>query len=306
MTSITPLSPSSSIRSINGTSPAFYVSAQLADDGVQAYLDGDFDKALKSLTTALKTQQLTLGNDDLVVAHTLGNIGAVYIAMGALIEAMQALQQCLDIKMKLRSDLNLKLPDGIEAVTLADTLSNLGGASFLRGEYIDAMSYYQSCLKELTEGPIPGSKVEIANVLYNIGNVHCLRNELDDALVAMLESLQLSQAAVTEGADASLLPEVLEKIGAIYMNQQRFDDAMNVFLEALTITKTTLGSDHVDCGVSAYNVGMVYECKGEIGLATQSYNVALDIFQNNGINNTSTDMIRQRLTETQMNQRLVY
>ena len=306
MTSITPLSPSSSIRSINGTSPAFYVSAQLADDGVQAYLDGDFDKALKSLTTALKTQQLTLGNDDLVVAHTLGNIGAVYIAMGALIEAMQALQQCLDIKMKLRSDLNLKLPDGIEAVTLADTLSNLGGASFLRGEYIDAMSYYQSCLKELTEGPIPGSKVEIANVLYNIGNVHCLRNELDDALVAMLESLQLSQAAVTEGADASLLPEVLEKIGAIYMNQQRFDDAMNVFLEALTITKTTLGSDHVDCGVSAYNVGMVYEYKGEIGLATQSYNVALDIFQNNGINNTSTDMIRQRLTETQMNQRLVY
>ena len=90
-----PLSP------LNGgaASSSFYVSSQLVDSAVQAYFDGDFELSLKSLTTALKTQQLTLGDVDIVVAHTLGNIGTVYIAMGLLEEAMHVLQESLNIKM---------------------------------------------------------------------------------------------------------------------------------------------------------------------------------------------------------------
>lgn len=293
--------PSLSFLPNNGTTPPpFYVSAQLVDTGVKAYIDGDYDRALRSFTTALKTQQLTLGNVDIVVAHTLGNIGAVYINMGMLDEAMQVLQQCLVIKMKLRSDPNIKLPTGVEVVVISDTLSNLGGTAFLRGDYFDAMCYYQNCLKELTEGPVPGSKEDIANVLYNIGNVHCLLNELDDALMAMAESLQLSQSSVTKGSEVPQAAEVMEKIGAIYMTQHKYEDAMTAFLEALTITKTALGSDHVDCAVSAYNVGLVYECKGEMRRAMESYNVTLDIFKKNGVDNTSVDIVRQRIMQIEI------
>jgi tetratricopeptide (TPR) repeat protein len=291
-------SPAASILSNSSNSaPAFYVSSQLVDSAVQDYFDGKYEKALKSFATALKTQQLTLGEVDIVVAHTLGNISAVYIAMGMLEEAMHVLQECLSIKMKLRSDPNYILPQGCEAVIIADTLNNLGSTSFLRGEYYDAMSYYQSCLKELTEGPIPGSKSDLANVLYNIGNVHCLLNELDDALMAMAESLQLTQVTLSEGKEEPQAAEVMEKIGAIYLSQNKLDDAMTAFLEALTITKTCMGSEHVDCAVSAYNVGMVYECKGESRRAIESYNSALEIYHLNGIDDSAADLVRQRLMQ---------
>ena len=293
-------SPAISMLS-NGTNPPpFYVSSQLVDTAVKLYFDGEYDKALKSFNTALKTQQLTLGDNDIVVAHTMGNIGAVYIAMGMLDDAMRILQECLNIKMKLRSDPNTQLPPGCDVVIISDTLSNLGSTSFLRGEYYDAMSYYQSCLKELTEGPIAGTKSEIADVLYNIGNVHCLLNELDDALMAMAESLQLTHSSLADGKEEPQAAEIMEKIGAIYMSQNKFDDAMTAFLEALTITKTALGSDHIDCAASVYNVGMAYECKGEMRRAIESYNAALEVFHKNGVDNTSVEMVRQRLMQMQM------
>mmetsp|Transcript_4970 Transcript_4970/g.6081 ORF Transcript_4970/g.6081 Transcript_4970/m.6081 type:complete len:303 (+) Transcript_4970:121-1029(+) len=296
-------SPSPTLSILSGgsnPSSSFYVGSQLVDNAVRSYYGGEYDKALKSFATALKTQQLTLGEEDIVVAHTLGNIGCVYIAMGMLDEAMQVLQECLSIKMKLRSDSSARLPPGCEAVILTDTLNNLGSTSFLRGDFIDAMSYYQSCLQELTEGPTPGSKREIADVLYNIGNVHCLLNELDDALMAMAESLQLTQVTLADGKEEPQAAEVMEKIGAIYFTQNKLDDAMTAFLEALTITKTALGSEHVDCAVSAYNLGLVYEYKGEMRRAIESYNAALDIYHKNGVDDISVDIIRQRLMHMQI------
>ena len=282
------------IRSVS-PGPSFYVSSQLVDNAVQAYFSGEYENSLKSFATALKTQQLTLGEVDVVVAHTLQNISSVYIAMGMLDEAIQVLQECLNIKTKLRSDPSAKLPQGCDGVILSDTLNNLGSSCFLRGMYFDSMSYFQSCLKELTEGPIPGSKEEISNVLYNIGNVHCLLGEYDDALMAMAESLQLVQATLQEGKEEPQAAEVMEKIGAIYLQTNRLDDAMTAFFEALTITKTTLGSEHVDCAVSIFNVGVVYECRGETRRAMESYNTALAIFQKNGVDDTSVEMVRQRL-----------
>jgi tetratricopeptide (TPR) repeat protein len=293
-----PLSP------LNGgaASSSFYVSSQLEDSAVQAYFDGDFELSLKSLTTALKTQQLTLGDVDIVVAHTLGNIGTVYIAMGLLEEAMHVLQESLNIKMTLRTDPNTyPLPSGSNAVIVADTLTNLGSASFLRAEYFDAMSYYQSCLKELTEGPVPGSKTDIANVLYNIGNVHCLLNEPDDALMAMAESLQLTHDTLNEGKEGPQAAEAMEKIGAIYLSQNKLDDAMTAFLEALVLTKAALGSEHVDCAVSIYNCGLVYERMGETRRAIDSYNSALGLFKINGVVDTiSVEMVRQRVMNIQV------
>mmetsp|Transcript_22028 Transcript_22028/g.27000 ORF Transcript_22028/g.27000 Transcript_22028/m.27000 type:complete len:307 (-) Transcript_22028:1775-2695(-) len=295
------LSPSLSIRSNSSKqNPSFYVSSDLVDKAVAYFDNGEHELALKSLSTALKTQQLTLGNSDLIVAHTLGNIGCVYIALGMLDEAMHVLQESLNIKINLRSNDNAELPQGCNAVTLSDTLNNLGCASYLRGAFYDSMSYYQNCLKELTNGPFPGSKRDIADVLYNIGNVHCLLNEFDDALMAMTESLQLTQTNLTEGNEDPQAAEVLEKIGAIYMLQNKLDDAMTVFLEALTITKTALGSEHVDCAVSAYNVGLVYECKGEMRRALESYNAALEIFNRSNVEDLSVERVRQRVMQIQI------
>lgn len=296
MTSLqNPPSPLHNLSPVSAA-PSFYVCSQLVDSGVEAYFNGEYELALKSFATALKTQQLTLGEVDIVVAHTLQNISSVYISLGMLDEGIQVLQECLSMKMQLRADSNVTLPQGYEVIITSDTLKNLGSLYFLKGEYFDSMSYFQNSLKELIEGPVPGSKSEISDALYNIGNVHCHLGEYDDALMAMAESLQLIQSTLAEGVEDPRAAEVMEKIGAIYLQGNRLDDAMTAFLESLAITKTALGSDHVDCAGSVYNVGLVYERKGEIRRAIEAYKSALQIFQRNGVeDDTSVEMVRQRL-----------
>mmetsp|Transcript_16296 Transcript_16296/g.30863 ORF Transcript_16296/g.30863 Transcript_16296/m.30863 type:complete len:305 (+) Transcript_16296:168-1082(+) len=272
---------------------SFYVGNSIVEKAIHSYEAGDYEQSLKLLATALKTQRLTLGDNDLCVAHTLGNIGTVYISLGWYDDAQQVLQECLKIKMRLRSDTTLKLPKGCEHVDLYDTLTNLGSALLLKGDYYSAMSHFQECLREITSGPIPGDASDIANVLYNIGNVHCVLNEFEDALLAMNESLQLLQNSV--GYEDIQCAEVLEKIGAIQLHHNNVDDALVSFVESLRITQIALGSEHVDCAVSLYHVGLVYDRKREMKRAKESYRAALEIFRQNGIENESVEKIRKRL-----------
>lgn len=274
---------------------SFYVASSIVENAVGSYAQGDPETALRLFATALKTQRLTLGDADICVAHTLGNIGAVYLSLGWYDDASQVLEESLSIKSRLRSDPTMPLPKGCEQINLYETLCNLGSAEFLRGDYYKAMSYYQNCLKEVTNGEIPGSAIDIANTLYNIGNVHCVLNEFDDALIAMTESLQLTQS--NDGHGHIQVAETMEKIGAIQMSQNKLDDALNSFVEALRITKMELGSDHVDCAPSLYNVGLVYERKRESRRAMESFRAAMEIYKTNGIENANVDRIRQRMMQ---------
>uniref|UniRef100_A0A7S3V7N0 MalT-like TPR region domain-containing protein n=1 Tax=Chaetoceros debilis TaxID=122233 RepID=A0A7S3V7N0_9STRA len=286
-----------SLQSITGEKTdisSFYVSNSIVENALNSYYEGQGEKALKLLATALKTQRLTLGDADICVAHTLGNIGAVYVSMGWYEEAIEVLEESLAINTKLRNDPSIKLPKGCEQINLYENLNNLGSASFLAGDYLNAMSYYQECLKDLTGGEIPGTASEIANTLFNIGNCHAVHeNELDDALVAMVESLELIQANF--GPEDTRCAETLERIGAIYMKKNQLEEAMNAFVEVLRITKMTLGSEHVDCAPSLYNVGLIYERKRENRRAMDSFKAAMEIYESNGVKDESIDRVRQHM-----------
>lgn len=259
---------------------SFYIGSGLVVNALQSYSEGDYDAALKSLVTVLKTQRLTLGEVDVCISHTLGNIGAVYLKMGPdwSEDAIEVLEEALKIKMILKSEPR-RLPKECKSITLYDTLNNLGSAYMLKGDYIQAMACFQDALKEITAGTDSINSEDIANTLYNIGNVHCLVGEYDDALFAHTESLEIIQSTFGE-ADAQAA-EILEKIGAIHLVQQDVDQAMAAFLEALSITKATLGSDYIDCVPSLYNLAQVHELKGENKQAMEALSTAMDIYQKN-------------------------
>ena len=291
VSSSSPLSP----HSQEAETSSFYVASSIVESAVESYENGEPEKALRLFATALKTQRLTLGDIDLCVSHTLGNIGAVYLSLGWYDDALQVLEESLNIKAKLRADPTSNLPKGCEHVDLYEILNNLGSAAFLKGDYISAMSYFQECLKDITNGEVPRSTENIANALYNIGHVHCILNEFEDALIAMNESLQLIRSAF--GYEDIRAAETMEKIGAIQMSQNQMDDALDSFVEALRITKMGLGSDHVDCAPSLYNVGLIYEVRNETRRAMDSFQAAMEIYKNNGIENASVDRIRQRMMQ---------
>ena len=62
------------------------------------------------------------------------------------------------------------------------------------------MQYYRLCLHSLHYRSAldehrndPSSTTDLADKLHNIGSIHFEENELEDALVAMMDSLQLTQ-----------------------------------------------------------------------------------------------------------------
>ena len=270
----------------------FYVSSSLVDKGVEAYSGGEYEKAIKCFSTALKTQRLTLGEDDICIAHTLGNYGVACISAGKNDEALEVLKECLQIKLKLKVKAK-ETKSNEHVISITDTLNNLGNAAFFKGNNNSAMTFYHQYLKELTSGDVPGTEIEISNALYNIGTVHTFLDELDDALIALEESLNLVQKAL--GTEHHLAIETLEKIGSIYLYQGKTEDAMSTFMDVLGMSKAAYGSDHVDCAPSMYNIGLAYEAKGDKRRAMESYRNALSIYKKNGIDTASVDVIRQRM-----------
>ena len=182
----------------------FYVSSSLVDKGVEAYSGGEYEKAIRCFSTALKTQRLTLGEDDICIAHTLGNYGVACISAGKNDEALEVLKECLQIKLKPKVKAKETKSNDYE-ISITDT----------KGDNNSAMTFYHQYLKELTSGDVPGTEIEISNALYNIGTVHTFRDELDDTLMALEESLNLIQKAL--GTEHHLAIETLEKIGSIYL-----------------------------------------------------------------------------------------
>jgi tetratricopeptide (TPR) repeat protein len=274
---------------------SFYIGSGLVVNALQSYSEGDYDAALKSLVTALKTQRLTLGDIDICISHTLGNIGAVYLKMGPerSADAIEVLEEALNIKMILKSEPSkYNFPKECKNIVLYDTLNNLGSAYVIAGDYIQAMACFQDALKEITNETDSVHSEDIANTLYNIGNVHCLVGEYDDALFAHMESLEIIQSNFGE-ADVQAA-EILDKIGAIHMAKRDVDQAMAAFIEALSITKAALGPDYIDCVPSLYNLACVHELKGENEQAIEALGTALDIYQKNLLKNRP---VAQGITE---------
>ena len=113
---------------------------------MEAYSEGEYEKAMKCFSTALKTQRLTLGVNDICIAHTLENYGDVCVSAGKNDEAVEVLKECLQMKLELRA----KEPKSKDyVISITDTLNNLGNAAFLRGNNKSAMAFYQHVINEI-------------------------------------------------------------------------------------------------------------------------------------------------------------
>jgi tetratricopeptide (TPR) repeat protein len=272
-------------NTMNTTPDSDYVGQRLVDSGVQHYFLGQYDDALRDLTNALQSQRITVGAEHLCVAHTLGNIGVVLLKLKRYSIAEECLQEAYSIKEKRRLD--------HPYLSMSDTIHNLGNTAFWMGDYDRALSLYEQALQEYTLGPVRGSPREIAHVLYNMGQAHCISGNYYDALSKFSEAVELLVKA--RGRDNSDIAEIIEKIGAINLYLMRYEDAMEDFEEALRVTRLTLGSYHVDVAPCLFHVGLVHEAQGLLRLAFQRYEDALDVYQSNGMDNASVQFVRDKI-----------
>lgn len=169
-----------------GTSPSpklprNYPGSALIETGVDHYTKGDYELALHAFAGALKTQRDSVHRgDDIFVALTLGNLGAVYLQKGNYVEAERVLQESLDIKKRLAP-----------SMLMADTLNNLGNCANMRGDYLNSCLFYEEALEEIRSKN--GPRVDEINALFNIGRLEIQREHWTKAMISLSEACRMAK-----------------------------------------------------------------------------------------------------------------
>jgi tetratricopeptide (TPR) repeat protein len=273
----TQFSESSSVQTQQtGTS-----SRLLINEGIAYHRKGQYSMALKSFTSALKSQMIDTSVDHPFLANTLANIGSTYLRQGRHLLAEESLNEAMGIMKRLRKQ--CKTPEEQSSYKLSGVLNNLGTVYFLQGDRILSLEYYREALKDArTYG---ASKKEITNALHNIGRISVLQQDWDAAISMLNESLRMEKDLY--GKNAMAVVDTLNLIGFAHFSTEAYDAATVVFAEALSIVHSNCGLVHEKVATSLLNVGMVLECQGRLDEALQTFSTARDVFQRVGVPDTN-------------------
>lgn len=259
--------------------PKDYAGCALIESGVNYYNEGDFEKASKAFTTALKTQRVSVGDNDICIALTLGNLGSVYLQQNNLDEAERVLHESLDIKKRVAP-----------GMIVADTLNNLGNCANLRGEYEASLIFYEEALEDIRAKKV-GHPEEI-NAYFNIGRLEIQRQHWTKAMMALNDACRLAREHY--GTNHVFVAQTLDLIGFVQLSTSKMDSSMVSFTGALAIYRRLYGPLHFEVANSLFNVGMVREAKGDLADAWEAYTTARDLYARLGTEHDNPGYITVR------------
>ena len=266
-----------------------YVGSTLVNSGVEFHIRGEFDKAQKAFYAALKAQRLILGDENLCTAHTLGNIGAVFLSQGKLQLATESLEEALRMKARIRNR-QLELDEKPQKIQLGSLLNNLGNLAYFRGDFAKSLRCYQAALKDLRSQN--GPENECVKILHNIGRLHVLQKEWDAALSVLKQCERAEQKLY--GFNHVDLTATIRLIGFAHYSVSSMEPALNYFDRALYIFREAYGDYHPDVGVSLLHIGMVIEATGDLKDAWEYYDKARDVLLRAGVDHEHSGLSAAR------------
>lgn len=253
------------------------VGSALIAGGIRHYDEGEYEQAQKAFRTALKTQRVSTGDEDVSIALTLSNIGAVHLQQGNLDEAEEALKTSLVIKKRLA-------PDAI----VADILNNLGNCANLRGDYEGSLNYYRESLNDLRQKR--GRRGDVANALFNIGRLEIQTQQWETAVKVLAQAYRMNREVY--GKEHEYVAQTLEMVGFVHLQTRNYDTAMTSFTSALGIYRKANGPGlHTDIAKSMFNIGMVSEATGDLSDAWETYTTSRDIYARLGTSQDDPDVV---------------
>lgn len=229
----------------------------LMQRGVQQHDRGEYNQALKNFRRALKAQTKCYGEKHVLVAHTLANIGSVFLRQGRLHEAGVALEKAWEIKEDLRG--SSKTKEERAKIGVAEVLNNLGNVAYLRGNYAQSLEFYRQSVKELRTYP-EGSHKELANALHNLGRLQVIRKDWRGALNSLSQCQEIEEEIY--GIDSIELAATKELAGYAYLALEAYDESLILFSDALSILQVCFGNMHENVATSLVNVAMAMEGAG--------------------------------------------
>ena len=149
----------------------------------------------------------------------------------------------------------------------AYALKNVGIAYYYQGNYVEALSSWNSSLAVFDS---INDKVGVANILSNIGAIYYDEGEYNKALDNYLESLKFSE----EAGDTLRIVTALINIGAVYTDKDNtHDKALSYLSRALELSEIIDEQNAI--AVSSINIGEIFTVRNELEEALKYLQKAL-------------------------------
>lgn len=198
--------------------------------GLFHYLQGDLEQARAVLTQAL--DRLTPWADDEVeYARALQGLAGVLEMEGDLDAAMQHEQEALERFQAALTRANT--PDAAPRdlwIDLANSLNNLGGIAFRRGDLAQAEAYYRQAVTYYRRY---GGQTFLVNTLGNLAHVLLSHERLAEAQEMAEEALRLAQ----HGGAPRSRAHILGTLGTIAIHREDLTTAQRRLRQAVQLAR---------------------------------------------------------------------
>jgi tetratricopeptide (TPR) repeat protein len=187
-------------------------------------------------------------------------LGKLLLKIGQLDEAQQVYEVLLD---QATNDIDKAL-----------SYHHIGWAKKDKGEYKEALSYYEKAL-EIRQQSLPPNHPNLAASYNNIGTVYKNMGEYSKALSYYEKALEIRQRSLPPNHPD--LASSYNNIGNVYYSMGEYSKALSFHERTLGIQQQLLPPNHPDLASSYNNIGNVYYSMGEYSKALSSHEKALGI-----------------------------
>ncbi|CAF4167778.1 unnamed protein product [Adineta steineri] len=154
--------------------------------------------------------------------------------------------------------------------------NQLGMIKDVRGEYSEALTYYEKALA-IKQQSLPSNDPGLGVFYNNIGVVYHNMGDYPKALSYYEKAFTVQQQSLHSNHPS--LGVSYNNIGVVYHNMGDYPKALSYYEKDLAILQQSLPSNHPDLGDFYSNIGNVYHNMGDYPKALSSYEKALAIRQ---------------------------
>ncbi len=185
--------------------------------------------------------------DELVGARLLNHVANIHLSLDAYDQARDLHRRALTIR---KSILGPSHPE------VADSLSNLANAFWVKGDFDEALRLHEQAraIREESLGP---EHPDVASSLSNLANVYWVKGEYEKELSYHRRALDIRER--TLGPFHPEVADSLTNLGHNRASSGAFDEALALHERAVSIYKAAKGTDHPSVATALINLADVHE-----------------------------------------------
>ncbi|MFM7056745.1 MAG: tetratricopeptide repeat protein [Planctomycetota bacterium] len=234
------------------------------DRGFRAMDAGRYETAETLFLAAVKAGNRN-GSRDAATVHSLRGLGLVRIHQGRHAEAVDILQQAVQLA---------ESSEGPSTKLAADAIHDLASACAAAAEYENAEELY-SRSRDLREELLGPGHPDVAASLNNLALLNAARGEYEEAMSLYEEAYSITGRAL--GPDHAESAAVLNNLAGCCWALGRYEDAAAFAARALKIRRATHGEEHPLVAACLIQEARILRAGGDYENAERAYRKVLQI-----------------------------